>query len=253
MPRASLSAMSPSAMPHRLREPPVQRRVARALDRLQAAFGRPRWGRRLPPLDELVLTILSQNTSDRNRDRAYASLRGRFPSWDRVLRADRARLEDALRVGGLARTKSRVILDILRRIKADHGRLSLDFLRSMEPQEARRYLTSFRGVGEKTACCVLLFSCDHPAFPVDTHILRVTKRLGWIRSGATPERAHAILGRLIPTERYLAAHVNLITLGRRHCRPRAPTCPACPLRRDCAYARVLPHLARAPAARRPRT
>ncbi len=252
MPRATPTTISRSAMHRRMRNP-LPRRVARSLDRLEAAFGRPRRGRRLPPLDELVLTILSQNTSDRNRDRAYASLRGRFPSWDRVLRADPARLEDALRVGGLARTKSRVILDVLRRIKADQGRLSLDLLRSMEPQEARRYLTSFRGVGEKTACCVLLFSCDRPAFPVDTHILRVTKRLGWIRSGTTPKRAHAILGGLIPGERTFAAHVNVITLGRRHCRPRAPACPACPLRRDCPTARALPRLARAPAGRRPRS
>ena len=219
---------SPAAVP--------RRRIAAALDRLQAAFGTPRPERRLPPLDELILTILSQNTNDRNRDRAYAALRARFPTWEETLRADRMEVEEAIRAGGLARVKSRVIQEVLARVRHDQGRLDLGALRRMPLDEARRYLTGLRGVGEKTANCVLLFACGRAAFPVDTHIHRVARRLGWVPEGATPGRSHEILGRLIPEERCHAAHVNLITLGRRVCRPRRPACPACPLLRHCRYA-----------------
>jgi endonuclease-3 len=211
-------------------------RATRTLDRLRRAFGTPPGRRRREPLDELVLTILSQNTSDRNSDRAFAALRARFPTWEEALAADRADLEEAIRPGGLARVKSRVIKDVLRRVRADQGRLSLAILKRLPLEEARRYLTGFRGVGEKTACCVLLFACGRPAFPVDTHIHRVARRLGWVPPGATPRDSHRILARLIPEGRYYAAHVNLITLGRRLCRPRRPACPACPARRLCRHA-----------------
>ena len=214
----------------------LRRRVAVCLDRLEREFGRPRLGRRYPPLDELILTILSQSTNDRNRDRAYASLRRRFPSWEEVLEADRAALEESIRVGGLARTKSGVIQEVLRRVRSDQGRLSLEVLRRMPLPEARRYLMGFKGVGEKTAACVLLFSCRRPAFPVDTHIERVTRRLGWVPAKASSKRTHAIMSDLVPPDRTLTAHVNLITLGRRICRPRAPICPRCPLGRLCPYA-----------------
>jgi len=214
----------------------TRRSVLRALDRLEAAFGRPRLGRSYRPLDELVLTILSQSTNDRNRDRAYEALRRRFPAWETVLRAERGAVEEAIRIGGLAPTKSRVIQETLLRIKAERGSLSLDFLRSLSAGEAHDYLARFRGVGEKTIACVLLFSCGHAAFPVDTHIHRVARRLGWVPESASAEKSHAILGRLIPEDRYLTAHVNLITLGRRLCRPRVPDCPSCPLRTACGYA-----------------
>lgn len=210
--------------------------VGEGLDRLEEVFGRPGPGRRYPPLDELVLTVLSQHTSDTNRDRAYAALRRRFPTWERVLHARRTGVEKAIRAGGLARTKSKVIQDLLRRVLLDQGRLDLDVLKTMPLEEAKAYLHGLRGVGEKTACCVLLFSCGRPAFPVDTHIHRVARRLGWVPAKATPDRSHALLAALIPPARYLAAHVNLITLGRQICRARAPRCPACPLRRRCRFA-----------------
>jgi len=211
--------------------------VERALDRLERAFGRPRHARRLEPLDELILTILSQHTNDLNRDRAYASLRRRFPSWERVLRARPADVEDAIRVGGLARTKSRVIRDVLRAVRHDRGRLDLSILARLPVEDAKAYLLGLKGVGEKTACCVLLFACGRPAFPVDTHIQRVARRLGWVPAQSTPARTHAILANLVPRKRYFTAHVNLITLGRRVCRARAPACPRCPLRSGCPYAR----------------
>lgn len=217
-------------------------KVREDLDRLDRAQGQPPPHPRRPPLDELVLTILSQNTTDLNRDRAYRTLRRRFPTWDAVLRARPASVEEAIRIGGLARTKSRVIREVLRRIRRERGTLSLDHLKSMPLDEARSYLRGFRGVGEKTACCVLLFSCGHPAFPVDTHIHRIARRLGWVAAAATPERTHRDLAALIPPDRCYASHVNLITLGRRTCRPRNPSCPSCPLRSGCRFA----------AARRPR-
>jgi endonuclease-3 len=219
-----------------LRAERLGRRVRAGLDRLEAAFGRPRLGRRYRPLDELVLTVLSQNTNDRNRDRAFAALRRRYADWDAVLAAAPDDVEATIRVGGLARTKARVIREILRRIRAERGDLDLDFLRRIPAAEARDYLARFKGVGEKTICCVLLFSCGHPAFPVDTHVHRVTRRLGWVPGKATPATSHAVLGRIIPTDRYYTGHVNLITLGRRICRARNPDCPSCPLRRGCRFA-----------------
>jgi endonuclease-3 len=206
------------------------------LDLLEKAFGRPRLERRHAPLDELILTVLSQHTSDVNRDRAYESLRARYPRWEDVLRARRVEVERAIRVGGLARTKSRVIQGILRRVLEDQGRLDLEALRTMPLAEARAYLLGLRGVGEKTACCVLLFACGRPAFPVDTHIHRIARRVGWVPPKATPQRTHAILADLFPRARYLEAHLNLIRLGRRVCGARAPRCPVCPLRRLCRHA-----------------
>jgi len=211
-------------------------KISRELDLLEKSFGRPRPGRRLPPLDELVLTILSQHTSDVNRDRAYRQLRRRFPTWASVLRAPLVELVDAIRVGGLAPTKSRVIRNVLRAVLRDQGRLDLGVLRRMPADQAKAYLLGLKGVGEKTACCVLLFSCGRPAFPVDTHIHRVARRLGWVPSKASAGRTHALLAAMIPAGRCYAAHINLITLGRRICRSRAPACPSCPLRRGCRYA-----------------
>jgi endonuclease-3 len=210
--------------------------LRRGLDRLEARFGRPEPRRRRRPLDELILTILSQNTNDRNRDRAYRSLRARFPTWEEAARAPRSRIESAIRIGGLAPTKSRAIAEALRRIAAERGSLDLDFLRALPAGEARRYLERFRGVGEKTICCVLLFSCGHPAFPVDTHIHRIARRAGWVAPDASPGSTHAALARLIPEARYYRAHVDLIALGREICRPRRPACGACPLRPGCRYA-----------------
>jgi len=211
-------------------------RIGRELDRLEQVFGRPRPGRRHAPLDELILTILSQHTSDGNRDRAYRAMRRRFATWDRVLRARREDLEDALRVGGLARTKSRVIQDVLRTILRDWGQLNLEALRKMPTAEAKTYLLHLKGVGEKTACCVLLFALGRDAFPVDTHIHRIASRLGWVSPRASATRVHALLAALIPPERCYSAHINLITLGRRVCRARTPACPSCPVLRECRYA-----------------
>jgi endonuclease-3 len=213
-----------------------KRPVVPALDALRRRFGRPRRTRRFAPLEELILTVLSQNTNDGNRDRAFASLVAAFPSWELAARAPVRAVERAIRTGGLARIKSRVIQSILRRIKAERGGFDLGFLSAIPLDQAHDWLRSFRGVGDKTAACVLLFSCGRPAFPVDTHILRAARRLGWIPSRASAAEAHRRLAAAIPPRRYFEAHVNLITLGRRLCKPRNPRCPECPLSKACPSA-----------------
>ncbi|MFQ5876951.1 MAG: endonuclease III domain-containing protein [Acidobacteriota bacterium] len=212
--------------------------VVEGLARLERSFGRPRLGTRHRPLDELILTVLSQNTTDRNSDRAYDALRRRFRSWKRVMSAPPGEVEASIRVGGLARTKTRVIQSLLRQIRRERGSLSLDFLRRLPVDEARRYLSRFKGVGAKTVHCVLLFSCGRPVFPVDTHIHRVATRLGWVPASPTRDRSHEILGRLVPPRYSLSGHINLIRLGRRLCRPRNPACRDCPLSGRCRYARA---------------
>jgi endonuclease III len=213
------------------------RQVERLLDALEARYGRPRPSRRLDPLSELILTILSQNTSDTNRDRAFEDLRARFPTWDAVADAPRPAIEKAIRRGGLARIKSGVIREVLRRVRAERGSMDLEHLRRLPMEEGRRWLLGLRGVGAKTAACVLLFSCGHQTFPVDTHVHRIARRLGWIPDQASADEAHVLLEASIPPQRRFAAHVNLITLGRELCRAQRPACPKCPLRRICRHAR----------------
>ena len=214
----------------------LRRRVATGLDALERLLGRPRRERRFPPLDELILTILSQNTTDTNRDRAFQRLRESYPTWEQVAGAPRRRIEAAIRVGGLAHTKSRVIKEVLGSIRRERGGFDLAFLCRLPAAEASAWLGRFRGVGDKTVACVLLFSCGLAAFPVDTHIHRVALRLGWLRPGSDRAEAHRRLADLVDSRRYFSAHVNLITLGRRLCRPHRPLCPSCPLKRGCRYA-----------------
>lgn len=198
-------------------------------------YGFPQWRNPLPPLDELVSTILSQNTNDTNRDRAYQSLRQRFPSWEAVRDAPEEEVVAAIRSAGLANQKGPRIQSVLREITQETGDLNLDFLGKMDVIEARKWLTKFKGVGPKTAAIVLLFSMDKPAFPVDTHIYRVTGRLGLRSMQMNAEQAHQHLEQLFPPETYYAAHLNLIRLGREICQARQPQCSRCPLTSLCDY------------------
>lgn len=211
---------------------------ARALavhQRLIDHYGYPTWRNPLPPLDELVSTILSQNTNDGNRDRAFDALRARFPTWEAVRDADPQEVMQAIRPAGLANQKGPRIQAVLRAISAERGALDLEFLRALQPDEARRWLLRFKGVGPKTASIVLLFSLGMPAFPVDTHVYRVTGRLGLRPAKMNAEKAHRYLEALLPPDTYYPAHLNLIRLGREICQARNPRCPDCPLHDLCDY------------------
>lgn len=197
---------------------------------LARAFGRPGHCAHVAEgVQNLILTILSQNTTDRNRDLAYERLTARFPSPEALADAPAAEVEEAIRVGGLAKAKAGSILAALRRIREARGQLELDFLAAMPLPAARAWLTSLPGVGVKTANILLLFSFGMPAFPVDTHILRVSKRLGIVDEGADLARAAFALEPHVPAGEGAPLHLNLIRVGRELCKPRAPLCPRCPL------------------------
>lgn len=192
------------------------------------------------PLSVLISAILSQNTSDVNRDQAWQRLKDRFPTWESVLAADTAEIAEAIRPGGLADIKAPRIQEVLRVVKQEEGEFSLDFLAEMGVDEARRWLTSLHGVGPKTAAIVLLFSLGKPAFPVDTHVHRVSRRLGLIGPKTSREKAHEVLEKLLPPEIYYAFHLNLIAHGREVCKSQKPRCAACVLREHCDYFRTIP-------------
>jgi endonuclease-3 len=201
---------------------------------LAERFGRPEiCAHATEPIHNLVLTILSQNTTDANRDRAYDRLMNRFPTLPALAAATPSDLEEAIRVGGLGKAKAKAILGALARIREERGGYSLDFLGSMPVAEARGYLTSFPGVGVKTANILLLFSFGMPAFPVDTHVLRVTKRLGLVPETSDLAKAALSLEPHVGTGDHGPLHLNLIRIGREVCRPRAPLCTGCPLRKVC--------------------
>lgn len=203
--------------------------------RLLEAYGAPRWRQPLPPLDELVSTILSQNTNDANRDRAFERLRRRFPTWEQVRDAPLPEVIEAIRTAGLANQKGPRIQKALRRISAEQGALALDFLADLPLEEARAWLMSLDGVGPKTAAIVLLFSLGRPAFPVDTHVHRVSQRLGLIGARVGAAQAHTLLEALLPPDWYYAWHLNVIRHGRRVCHARQPRCAACILNELCDF------------------
>ncbi len=203
--------------------------------RLLVFYGVPVWRTPLPPIDELVSTILSQNTNDLNRDRAFEALRKRFPTWDEVCSASPDEIISTIRPAGLANQKGPRIQQVLREIAAQRGSLDLTFLRDLPVETGRLWLMNFKGVGPKTAAIVLLFSLGLPAFPVDTHIYRVTGRIGLRPDHITVEATHKHLEILFPPESYYAAHLNLIQLGRNICTARRINCSICPLQDVCNY------------------
>ncbi len=210
-------------------------KAAQVHQRLLAHFGHPEWRDPLPPLDELISTILSQNTNDRNRDLAYQSLRRRFPAWEQVRDADPAEVVEAIRIAGLANQKGPRIQAVLREITAERGVLDLSFLNELPTERADAWLTHFKGVGPKTAAIVLVFSLGRPAFPVDTHVYRVSGRIGLRPQKMTVEEAHLHLAGLFTPADYGPDHLNLIRLGREICHARKPDCERCPLNDLCDY------------------
>jgi endonuclease-3 len=207
-------------------------RLGRIADRLSDAYGKPR-RRPSPPLDVLIETVLSQNTSDVNSGRAFRALKRAYPSWRAAAGARPGALERVIRSGGLARLKSRRILKLLAEVERREGRLSLTRLRRLDAAAAAQRLLGLAGVGPKTRACVLLFGCGKHAFPVDTHVHRLALRLRLVSPRTTAAAAQALLEPAVPRGRALELHLNLIRLGREVCRARAPRCPECPLRASC--------------------
>jgi endonuclease III len=218
---------------------PVHKHLTKKVRRisllLERAYGIPQREGTRDPLDILVETILSQNTNDRNRDNAYQRLKTRFPHWEDVLGAKTNSIVSAIRPGGLAEQKARRIREILQWIKKREGELSLSFTKKMDSDEIKKMIGALKGIGPKTLHCLLLFGLGREAFPVDTHILRIGKRLGFIPEGMDAEKAHSWMAPLIPKEKSLSLHLNLIRFGRTVCKAKNPLCNTCFLIEECLH------------------
>jgi endonuclease-3 len=215
----------------------LRRKAARVDAALQAAYGRPRRRARRDPVSTLVLTILSQNTSDVNSARGFARLRARFPRWEAVRDAPVRSVVEAVRPSGLGALKAPRIQAALRRITAARGRLSLDFLRRWPAGRAKAWLRALPGVGPKTAAIVLVFGLGKPAFAVDTHVDRVGRRLGLIPLRLSVEAAHDWMEAIVPPARRGPFHLLLVRHGREICKAGRPRCEVCPVRRCCDFYR----------------
>jgi len=214
----------------------LRRRARTVLNRLRRRYGDLVPPRRSDPLEELILTVLSQHTSDVNAERAFEALRAAFPTWDAVVRAPTRTVADAIRSGGLADTKAPRIQAILREVDARRGAFDLSSLEQLSDDEARAELVSLPGVGPKTAAVVLSFSLGRDAMPVDTHVHRVTRRLGLVPPKTSAERADRLLHELVPEGLRTPLHVALIRLGREVCKAPTPRCRICPLKDICPTA-----------------
>jgi endonuclease-3 len=214
----------------------MRRKLHAIRDRLRRAYGRPRLRPHHRPVDELVLTVLSQNTNDRNRDVAWMRLRERFPSWEAVRRAPEDEIEEAIRPGGISRIKANRIQAILTDLDGD----DLAWMADAPMETGRRRLVELPGIGRKTAACVLLFSYGIPDVPVDTHVFRVGWRLGLWPEKSTLEDAHDVLTNLAEDgDDAYEIHTNLLRHGRRICAARKPLCEQCPLLSLCPYGKAL--------------
>ena len=218
---------------------PLLQKYDAVYEKLVAAYGQPTWRQHLPPVDELVSTILSQSTSDTNRDMGFNALKARYPDWVSVMNAPTAEVIETIRSAGLANQKGPRIQAALRHIYEQRGALTLDFLADMPQQAAADWLTEIKGVGPKTAAIILLFAFGRPAFPVDTHVHRVTQRLGLIGPHVSAEKAHEIFLQVGRPQTFYAMHLNLIRHGREVCQARSPRCEICPLQMECDYFRAL--------------
>lgn len=202
---------------------------------LREMYGYPNWRQALPPIDELVDCVLSQSTNDNNRDRAFDALKACYANWEAVMNAPTDEVIDTIKPAGLANQKGPRIQNLLRQIYEQRGALNIDFLNEVSIDEAKAWLTSFDGVGPKTAAIVLCFAFNREAFPVDTHIHRVGQRIGFLPAGISAEKAHPIMEAIVPPSDYYAFHLNLIKHGREVCQARRPKCERCPLTAYCDY------------------
>ncbi len=213
----------------------LQQKAKIISDALEVLFGVPTRDGTGDVLESLILTILSQNTTDVSRDKGYAVLKERFPTWEDVLHADVKAIEAAIRVVGLGEQKSNTIKNFLTWLQAEHGELSLEFMHNMETEEALEFLCQHKGIGIKTASVTLSFACGREVFPVDTHILRISKRLGLIPPNCSAEKAHQLLPPIVPEGKAYPFHINLIYFGRQICDARKPLCERCSLTQHCLY------------------
>lgn len=214
-------------------------KIPEVMELLRKEYGNITWRSRTDPLSELIMTILSQNTSDHNSRRAFDSLLTRFGSWEAVAEGSTDDIAEAIKLGGLAQVKAPRIKKILQQIQAQRGLLDLKFLMKMPVSEAKAWLGGLPGVGPKTAACVLLFSLGKPVLPVDTHIHRVAKRLGLIDSRVSAEKSHEILGEMVPAKDVYQFHIHMIEHGRRVCKAQRPRCHECVLLRVCPTGQAL--------------
>ncbi|MDT8306068.1 MAG: endonuclease III [Anaerolineae bacterium] len=220
----------------------MARQIPGARDKVEAIYpllvelyGEPRWRCYLPPVDQLVATILSQQTSSINQRRAFAALRDRFPTWEEVMAAPLEAVQAAIYPAGLASQKGPRIQKALRTICRERGELNLDFLEELPVDEAKAWLRNLKGVGPKTAAIVLLFTFNRPAFPVDTHIHRIAQRIGLVPPQTSAAKTHDLLEAIIDPERYYPFHIMVIRHGREICLAREPRCHICPLQDYCDY------------------
>lgn len=211
---------------------------AEIVERLDAAYGTLPFRPHGDATAELILTVLSQNTSDHNSGRAFIRLLNEFDDWDSIAKGDVKKIERAIQPGGLAPTKAPRIQAILREVYARQGSYDLSFLRDLPLEEAREWLTGLPGVGPKTAACVLLFALGRPALPVDTHVHRVAKRLGLVPEKSTAEQAAVLLEEMVSPDDVYAFHIQLIKHGRRTCSAQRPKCRECVLADRCPSAKA---------------
>lgn len=210
--------------------------VAEIVNRLETAFGEPKWPGRGKPLGSLILTVLSQSTNDNNRDVAYARLKERFPDWQSVMNAPATEIADAIRPAGLGNQKSVRIKNILQWIDETYGTFDLGFICNMPPEEVIETFTKLKGVGIKTISVVLMFTCGVDIFPVDTHVHRICRRLHLVPQNASAEKTHHAMQPLIPPGKSYSLHMNFLKLGRTICKAQKPRCGACPLNDVCPSA-----------------
>ncbi|MBT87365.1 MAG: DNA lyase [Gammaproteobacteria bacterium] len=205
------------------------------IPKLKSEYFNPRWSKRLPPIEELIFTVLTQHTSDINAEKAFKNMMKNLKDFETVLITPKYEIAELIRQGGLANIKSERIVGILSEIKKRTGSLNIDFLGDMQMEEARDWLTSIKGIGLKTASCVLAFSFGFPVIPVDTHVHRVSQRIGLIKEKVSADLAHALLeDQIAPEERY-GFHVLMINHGRNQCHARNPSCETCILNEECKY------------------
>lgn len=212
-----------------------KRKITSISKALEKRFGKPSWTGPNDPLDSLIKTILSQNTNDRNRDRAYDQLRKQFPTWDKMIHAKTEIIANAIRVGGLANQKSIRIKAILSWLRKKYGELTLTSICDMNFDQALETFGHLKGIGVKTLAVVLMFSCGKDVFPVDTHVHRVCRRLGLVPMNVTAEKTFYLMRNHVPKGKSYPLHLNMITLGREVCHPRNPECNECPVLKACPF------------------